>query len=79
MKFETRIVGWRNFSNKWIVGADSIQTSSIKDHAITDQHNHAMTLLKKEQAQSHGEGPSSYCQSSSTNTRLWICQAAKEI
>ena len=59
-KFETRIVRWRNFSNKWIVGADSIPTSSIKDYAITDQHNHAMTLLTKEQPQSHLQGPSSY-------------------
>ena len=33
-KFETRIVGWRNFSTKWIVGANSIRISSIKDHGI---------------------------------------------
>ena len=35
-----------------------------QQHGGTDQHNHAMTLLKQEQAQ---EGPN--CKSSSNNTR----------
>ena len=42
------------------MGADSVQTCNIKDHAQTDQHTHAMMLLKKEHAQSSGLGPSSY-------------------
>ena len=59
-KFKSKIVGRRNYSDKWVVGADSIRTSNIKDHAHTDHHNHAMMLLKKEQSQSFGLGPSSY-------------------
>ena len=60
MKFESKIAGRRNYSNKWIVGADSVRTSNIKEHARTDQHAHAMLLLKKEQSASAGLGPSSY-------------------
>ena len=59
-KFKSKIAGRRNYSNKWIVGADSVRTSNIKDHAGTDQHAHAMMLLKKEHAQSSGLSPSSY-------------------
>lgn len=59
-KFESKISGRRNYSEKWVVGAKSVQTSNIKDHAQTDQHKHAMMLLKKEYAQSSGLGPSSY-------------------
>ena len=36
-KFKSKIAGRRNYSNKWIVGADSVRTSNIKDHAGTDQ------------------------------------------
>ena len=60
VKFESKIAGRRNYSNKWIVGADSVCTSNIKEHAHTDQHAHAMFLLKKEQSASAGLGPSSY-------------------
>jgi hypothetical protein len=59
-RFESKISGRRNYSEKWVVGADSVRTSNIKDHARTDQHMHAMMLLKKEHAQSSGAGPSSY-------------------
>ena len=60
VKFQPKIAGRRNYSNKWIVGADSLRTSNIKDHARTDQHNHAMLLLKKEQSSSAGLGPQCY-------------------
>ena len=62
VKFQSKIVGHRNYSNKWIVGADSICISSIGDHACTytDQHTHSMLLLKKEQSTSTGLGPQSY-------------------
>ena len=46
--FKSRISGRRNYSDKWVEGASSVRTSNIKDHAQTDQHLHAMTLLKKE-------------------------------
>ena len=36
VKFESKIAGRRNYSNKWIVGADSVRTSNIKEHARTD-------------------------------------------
>ena len=48
-KFKVKIVSRRNFSNRWIVGADSVRTSNIRDHARADQHTHAMNLVKKEQ------------------------------
>lgn len=49
-KFKDPIATRRNFSDRWIVGAESIQTSNICDHASADQHVHAMLLLKKERA-----------------------------
>ena len=54
IKFQSKIAGRRNYSNTWIVGADSVRTSSIKDHACTDQHSHTMLLLKREQSSSAG-------------------------
>ena len=38
VKFESKIAGRRNYSNKWIIGADSVRTSNIKEHTRTDQH-----------------------------------------
>ena len=60
LKFKAKITGRRNYSDKWVMGADSVRSSNIKDHARTDQHAHAMLLLKKEHAVSAGLGPSSY-------------------
>ena len=60
LKFKAKITGRRNYSDKWVIGADSVRSSNIKDHARTDQHAHAMLLLKKEHAVSTGLGPSSY-------------------
>ena len=60
IKFKSRIAGRRNYSDKWVVGADSVRTSNIKDHSHSDQHTHAMMLLKKEQAQSKGCSATSY-------------------
>ena len=50
----------KNFSEKWIVRADSVCISNIRDHARYDQHAHAMSLLKKQRSQPAGLGPSSY-------------------
>ena len=60
IKYESKIAGRHNYSHKWIVGADSIRNSNIKDHSKTDQHQQAMALLKRESALSKGEGPSSH-------------------
>ncbi len=53
-QFEDRIMGRKNFSNKWIVGAESVRTSNLRDHAQTDQHSHAMMLLNKERWKAQG-------------------------
>ena len=50
-KFRSSIIHKRNFSDRWINGgADSIRTNNIRDHATSEQHSHAMSLLSKEQA-----------------------------
>jgi len=53
-KYRDRIVGQKNFSDKWISGADSVRTTNVVDHAKSDQHVHAMNLQRKEQAQAQG-------------------------
>ena len=58
-KYNERIMGRRNYSNSWIVGAESIRTSNIRDHAKSDQHCHAMSLRLREQATARGECSSS--------------------
>ena len=47
-KFKDRIVGRRNFSDRWIAGAESVRATNVLDHAKSDQHIHAMNLHKKE-------------------------------
>ena len=59
-KYKERIAGRRNFSEHWIVGADSVRTSNIRDHSHTDQHIHAMSLLKREQAKASNSACCSY-------------------
>ena len=55
-KFRSSIIHKRNFSDRWITsGADSIRTSNIRDHATSEQHSHAMSLLSKEQAAAMGQ------------------------
>lgn len=60
VRFQSKIEGRRNYSDKWISGADSVRNSNIKDHSGSDQHTHAMMLLRKEQAASRGLDTSSY-------------------
>ena len=43
LKFKVCVKFESNYSNKWIVGADSVRTSNIKEHARTDQHAHVRT------------------------------------
>ena len=54
-KHKARISGRKHFSPKWIEGAESIRTSSIRDHANADQHIHAMEIEQREQAQAKGQ------------------------
>ena len=58
--FADRIRSSENFSDKWIVGADSVRISNVRDHALSDQHGHAMLLLRKQQAKAAGLPPQSY-------------------
>ena len=46
--FRSRILSRRNFSKRWISGAESIRTSNIRDHAQSEQHVHAMSLFNEE-------------------------------
>ena len=55
-KYNTRIEGSRNFSDKWIVGTESLHTNNICDHGKNNQHMLAMSLLAKEHAASCGQG-----------------------
>ena len=59
-KYQDKIKGRKNFSDKWITGAESLRTLNIIDHAQCKQHKHTMTLRRKEQAQSKGLGAASY-------------------
>ena len=56
-EFVDRIRSRKNFSDKWIVGADSVRVSNVRDHAQNNQHLHAMSLLKKRSAEAAGLDP----------------------
>ena len=59
-RFPDKLTCRRKFSEKWIVGAKSMQTSNMHIHANNNQHKYAMSLLKKEWAKSSNLGPASY-------------------
>ena len=59
-KYRDRIVGRKNFSDKWITGADSVRTTNVRDHAKSDQHAHAMNLHRRELARSKGLSATAY-------------------
>ena len=59
-QFEEKIKSRKNFSSKWITGADPVRISNVCDHALNDQHTHEMSLLKKQRTLSAGLGPSTY-------------------
>ena len=52
-RFKEKIEHKRNFSERWIVRADSLRTSNIHAHSRADQHVNVMMLLK-EHAKSSG-------------------------
>lgn len=41
-KFRDKIAARRNFNEKWLVGTESVRTSSVREHCKSDQHVHAM-------------------------------------
>ena len=49
-KYNPSITGRRNYSDRWIEGAESVHTTNIHDHAKSDQHFHAMNLHKRDMA-----------------------------
>ena len=59
-EFVEKIKGRKNFSHRWIVGAESVRISNVRDHAKMEQHLHAMGLFKKKQAESSGLSTSDY-------------------
>lgn len=59
-KYRDRILGRKNFSDKWISGADSVRTTNVLDHAKSDQHVHAMNLLRRKQAQARSVSVATY-------------------
>ena len=60
LKYRDRIVGRKNFSDKWITGADSVRTINVRDHTKSDQHAHAMNLHRRELARSKGLSATAY-------------------
>ena len=59
-KLKMEIVSRRNFSERWIAGAESVRNSNTRDHAQSDQHIHAMNLLKRKQAKASNAPTCSY-------------------
>lgn len=59
-QFVERIQGSKNFSDKWIIRADSVRLSNNHDHALNDQHTHGISILKKQHTVSACLGPSCY-------------------
>ena len=60
IRFQSAIERRRNYSDRRVIGAESLRNSNIRDHAKTDKHQHAMVLWKKQQATARGLGPSAY-------------------
>ena len=48
LRYKSRIESRRNYSDKWLVDAESVRTSNIRVHARSDQHQYAMSLHYKE-------------------------------
>ena len=54
-KYEARIRGQKSFSNAWIQGTSNQRTSSVIDHANSNQHKAAMSYLKSDLAKANNE------------------------
>ena len=49
-QFRNKLEAMRNFRPAFIRGSPNIRISSVKDHAASDMHAHAMLLFKKQQS-----------------------------
>ena len=58
--FKSKIETRRNYSDRWIIGASSVHTSNIRDHAHSDQRIHSVMLLRESLARSRGMDASAY-------------------
>ena len=76
-RFKEGIENSSNFSDKWIVGADSLSTSNIRDHAKTIQHCMAMSLLEKEHAITRGDSLSTYAPIARAIEKIPITESAR--
>ena len=46
--FQDKLLGMCNYKASFIEGSRNLRTSSIKDHAVSNMHIRAMSLLKQE-------------------------------
>ena len=80
IQFQSAIERWWNYNDRWVIRAESLCTSNVRDHAKTDQYQHAMMLWKKQQATARGQRPSAYSPfarltsdiSEDTMAKLWV-------
>ena len=54
-KYEARIRRQKNFSTAWIQGTPNLRTSSVVDHANSNQHKAGMSFLKVDLAKANNE------------------------
>ena len=50
IRFQDKLRRDKNFNPAYILGSKNLRTSSFKDHAASDMHQHTMKLLKKSQS-----------------------------
>ena len=50
IRLQDKLRSDKNFNSAYILGLMNLQTSSFKDHAASDMHQHAMKLLKRSQS-----------------------------
>lgn len=56
-EFLDRIKGRKNFSDRWILGINSMRISNVCNHTWSDQHAHVMSVLKEQHSASADMGP----------------------
>lgn len=59
-RYELSIDRRKKYSNKWIVGTESVCASNVRDRAQNEQHTHAIHLLRKDQAKASGLPATAY-------------------
>ena len=50
IRFLEKLLSQKNYNLAFITGSKNLQTSSFKDHAVSDMHKHVMVLYKKSNA-----------------------------